>query len=220
MSEEAPKPADPEPRRRMRWLRREAINLGDFVVQIFAVVLGILLALFIDNRATEHQQQNAVDDAMHSIQAELVANRAALHDSVAYLYRRAARMQKAPENQNQPPRPCYLWSQWGGTGAVNLTDAAYQTAIATQALSHMPFKQAQQIAQVYGKQRITRKSFSLIRTNILIAGPHSLDLCVSAIRNFAANERHIANAYDPLIGPDNTEWPTPPSQPTSLKNLK
>jgi len=220
VNDEAPKPADPEPHRRLRWLRREAISLGDFVVQIFAVVLGILLALFINNRGTEHQQQSAVHDAMHSIRAELVANRAALHKSVAYLYRRAARMLEAPGNQNQPPRPCYLWEQWGGTGAVNLTDAAYQTAIATQALSHMPFKQAQQVAQVYGKQRIARKSFWLIRTNILIAGPHSLSLCASAIRSFAANERNLAGAYVPLIGPDKVEWPARPSHPTKSKTSK
>lgn len=220
MNDEAPQAADPEPRRRLRWLRREAISLGDFVVQIFAVVLGILLALFINNRVTAHQQQSAVRDALQSIHAELVANRAALHESVAYLYRRMARMLEAPENQNQPPRPCYLWDEWGGTGAVNLTDAAYQTAVTTQALSHMPFKQAQRIAQIYGKQRIARKSFWLIRTNILIAGPHPLRLCASAIKTFAANERNLADAYVPLIGPDKVEWPTPPSHPTKSKTSK
>lgn len=211
MNDETPDPAPP--RRPRRWLRREAINLGDFVVQIIAVVIGILLALLINRWNTQRLQQSAVNDALHAIHSELIANRAALHKSATYLYQRSERMLDSPRNRNKPPRPCYLWDQWGGTGAVNLTDAAYQTAIATQALAHMPFQQAQQIAQIYGEQRIARKSFWLMRTNILIAGPHTLEMCVSAIHNFVANEHNLNHGYAAMIGPDQAKWPTPPPRP-------
>ncbi|HEX7340644.1 MAG TPA: hypothetical protein VF269_00055 [Rhodanobacteraceae bacterium] len=214
MSEETP---TPPPRKRWHWLKRDGIDLGDAVVQFIAMVAGILLALFINNLVTRRQQQHAVDEAMHAIRAELVANRAALHKSVAYLYQRTRQMLDSPKNQHQSPRPCYLWDQWGGTGAINLTDAAYQTAISTQALAHMPFRQAQQVAMAYGVQKIADKSFYLIRANILVAGPHPLSLCASAVESFAANERHLATAYTPVIGPDQTPWPTKPPNPLQSK---
>ncbi len=62
----------------------------------------------------------------------------------------ATHMQESPKNQNQSPRACYEWYQWRGIGDLNLTDAAYQTSISTQALANMPFIQAQKVARVYG----------------------------------------------------------------------
>lgn len=199
-------PAPAPPRRRPRWLRRGAIDLGDVAVQIFAVVIGILLALFIDNRVTEHQQQNTVEEATRAIHAELAANRAALRKNAEWLHRMATHLESATaENRNLAPRPCYEWPQWEGTGAVNLVDAAYQTAIATQALSHMPFGQAQRIAQAYGYQHFYQQAFNLFRSMFL--KPASASQCVAELKNFGHNERLLDSAYTPLIGPDKAKWP-------------
>jgi type II secretory pathway pseudopilin PulG len=203
----------PAPRRRFRSLRRGAIDLGDVVVQIFAVVIGILLALFIDNWGTERQQQNAVDVAVRAIHAELAANRAGLRKNAERLNRMATNLESATENRNQAPRPCYEWPQWEGTGAVNLVDAAYQTAIATQALSHMPFEQAQRIAQAYGYQHFYQQAFSLFRSMFLT--PASASQCVAELESFSRNERLLDTAYTPLIGPDKAKWPTPSPNPMS-----
>jgi type II secretory pathway pseudopilin PulG len=203
----------PAPRRRLRWLRRGAIDLGDVVVQIFAVVIGILLALFIDNRVTERQQQNTVEEATRAIHAELAANRAALRDNAGRLHRMATHLESATENRNQAPRPCYEWPQWEGTGAVNLVDAAYQTAIATQAMSHMPFERAQRIAQAYGYQHFYQQAFSAFRTQFL--KPATASQCAAELENFGRNERLLDSAYTPLIGPDKAIWPgTEPMQAT------
>jgi len=214
VNEETPTPA---PRRRLRWLRRGAIDLGDVVVQVIAVVIGILLALLINNWATERQQQNAVDVAVRAIHAELVANRAGLRKNAERLNRMATQLQNATENRNLAPRPCYEWPQWEGTGAVNLVDAAYQTAIATQALSHMPFEQAQRIAQAYGYQHFYQQAFSQFRSMFL--KPAAASQCVAELESFSHNEQLLDSAYTPLIGPDRAKWPgaqpTPPA-PTNL----
>jgi hypothetical protein len=210
VNEETPASA---PRRRFRWLRRGAIDLGDVVVQIIAVVIGILLALLIDNWAADRQQQNAVDVAVRAIHAELAANRAALHKNAERLTRMATRVQNATENRNLAPRPCYEWPHWEGTGAVNLVDAAYQTAIATQALSHMPFEQAQRIAQAYGYQHFYQQAFSLFRNMLL--KPASASQCAAELESFNKNERLLDMAYTPLIGPDKAQWPTSPPNPAS-----
>jgi hypothetical protein len=214
VNEETPTPA---PRRRLRWLRRGAIDLGDVVVQIFAVVIGILLALLINNWVTERQQQDAVDVAVRAIHAELTTNRAGLRKNAERLNRMATNLEGATENRNLPPRPCYQWPQWQGTGAVNLVDAAYQTAIATQALSHMPFEQAQRIAQAYGYQHFYEQAFNLFRSMFL--KPAAASQCAADLRSFTRNERLLDTAYTPLIGPDTAKWPGEQPAPTAQTNL-
>lgn len=207
----------PPPRKRWRWFKRGAIDLGDVAVQIIAVVLGILLALFINNRMTEHQQQSAVSEAMRAIRTELVANRAALHQSAARLIAMAANMQHSPGNQEQPARWCFQWDGWDGTNVANLTDSAYQTAIATQALSNMPFKQAHLIAQMYGHQHVTQKDFDLTQNRILMAGPQPLNVCITGVLGIVQDEHVLDSHYDPLIGRDKSAWPRslPPPSPQS-----
>lgn len=201
-------PREPEPaRRRLRWLRREGIDLGDAVVQFVAVLLGVLLALLIDQWNTARQQRAAVRQATQAIHAELVTNRARLHASAAALHAVAEQLQQAPANQGQPPRRCAMWNGWQEAGTV-LTDAAYQTAIATQALANMPFKQAQRIAQAYGFQAANQKAFDVIRDKFFIAGPYSVDDCVHFLAVFVSNEQLASSAYAPLIGPDATQWPS------------
>lgn len=160
----------PPPRRRGRWLRFEAISLGDVVLQILSVVVGILLALFIDNWSTERQQRATVETAMDAIRAELSENRVALRAHAARMADMAKRTQVSAKNANQPPRRCYEWEEWRGIGGLNLVDAAYQTAIATQALAHMPFAQASQVSQTYGWQRYFQKGFDLNGT-LLMGNP-------------------------------------------------
>ena len=214
MSQETPTPG---PRRRLRWLRRGAIDLGDVVVQVIAVVIGILLALLINNWATKRQQQNAVDVAVRAIHAELAANRTALRKNAERLNTMAMHLRNATENRKLAPRPCYEWPQWEGTGAVNLVDAAYQTAIATQALSHMPFEQAQRIAQAYGYQHFYQQAFSLFRSMFLT--PAAASQCVAELESFSRNERLLDTAYTPMIGPDRAKWPGAQPTPAAPTNL-
>lgn len=200
----------PPTRRRLGWLKREAIDLGDVVVQVIAVVIGILLALFINNWVTRRQQHANVDEAMRAIHAELSANRSALHQSAAALTAMAVAMQASPQNLNQPARWCYQWDGWAGTNTANLVESAYQVAVATQALSYMPFKQAQAIAQVYGHQHVEQQDFAMIRNNVLVAGPQPLAICLAGIVGIVQDEHALNARYNPLIGPDRTAWPTPP----------
>lgn len=192
---------DPPEQERKRWLRREAISLGDLVVQIFAVVVGILLALFINDWVTQRQQQTTVNEAMRAMHAEVSRNRNALRAQTQHLFSMAQAMQEASANRDQSARLCMDWQGWSGVNAPNLTDAAYQTAIATQALANMPFKQAQIVAQVYGWQHLYQK-FDDVDENLLIQHPQNLKFCVSAIEDIVQNNQQLDSAYAYLIGPD------------------
>lgn len=204
----------PPERKRWRWLKREAIDLGDVVVQVFSVVVGILLALAINDWVTQRQQQANVKEAMRAIRAELSANRVQLRSHAKHMFDMARAMQDSSANRNQPPRPCFLWDQWSGIGGLNLTDAAYQTAIATQALANMPFGQAQLVAQVYGWQHYFQKGSDL-DIGILTQRPETLILCVGLVVDAGSANLQLDSVYSRLIGPDTAPLPKPPPSPSS-----
>ncbi|TAN07997.1 MAG: hypothetical protein EPN36_01235 [Rhodanobacteraceae bacterium] len=178
-------------------------------MQIIAVVVGILLALFINDWVTQRQQQANVDEAMRAMRAELSANRVEVRSHVRYLLRMAKAMQDSPSNRNKPARPCFEWDRWTGTGGVNITDAAYQTAIATQALANMPFRQAQMVAQVYSWQHYSQSEVQL-DMGLLTQHPQPLEFCVDLLDDIGSIDLQLDAAYAHLIGPDKAPLPKPP----------
>lgn len=177
-------------------------------------MVGILLALFINDWVTHRQQQASVADAMRAIKAELIANRLALRRHAMQMYAEAKAMQDAPANQTQPARACFEWKGWNGVGGLNLTDAAYQTAIATQALANMPFRQAHLVARIYGWQHYFQKGVEL-DVGILTGHPRPLDLCVGFIEEMGRNNLELDSIYSGLIGPDTAPLPKPPPSPAN-----
>lgn len=202
----------PPGQNRFRWLKREAIDLGDVAVQVFAVVIGILLALFINNWVTQRQQQATVDEAMRAMRAELAANRVNVRAYAAHMFAAAKAMQESPANRNQPPRPCYELTGWDGVGGLAPLDAAYQTSIATQALANMPFPQAHLVAEIYGRQRYILKGIDL-DVSLLMGSPKSMSFCVGAVAEVGKNVLQLDAMYGKLIGPDSAPLPTPPPTP-------
>jgi hypothetical protein len=194
-------------RRRWRWLRFEAVSLGDIALQIFSVVAGILLALFIDNWSTERHQRATVDAAMVAIRAELASNRVALRDHAHRMFEMAKRTRESTSNAGQPPRRCYELDTWRGIGGLNLVDAAYQAAIATQALAHMPFAEASAVSQTYGWQRYFQKGFDLDAT-LLMGNPQSVEFCAGIIEGIGRDDVQLDAEYERLIG--NGAAPTAP----------
>lgn len=199
----------PSPARsRVSWFRRETISLADIAVQVLSVVVGILLALVIDGWNTAREQRAAVDEAMHAIRAELAANRIVLRSHARQMFDMAMRMRESPANRNQPPRPCFEWDQWHGIGGLNLTEAAYQTSIATLAMAHMPFQQAQVVSQTYGWQRYNQKGVDLDAT-MLLEHSQPLGLCADWVEEIGQDDLRLDAHYARLIGPDTAVLPVP-----------
>src|SRR5699024_2071570 len=96
-------------------------------------------------------------------------------------YKVARSMIAAARSDSPKRQPCFLRAGWGGYGEALVTDAAYRTAIATNALAHMPFEQAHRVAEIYGFQQRYHKAFHLLREHILFAGPKPLDICITGV---------------------------------------
>ncbi|HEX7324886.1 MAG TPA: hypothetical protein VF292_05990 [Rhodanobacteraceae bacterium] len=223
MNEERPESPPPEPRKRVGWLRREGIDLGDAIVQFFSVLLGVLFALLINQwndhrqqqakaQAVMRQQQATVGEATQAIHVELAGNRQALHASVTKLYATSKALGPIAKNRKAKPLPCYGYPAMQGSNGVFvvLTNAAYQAAIATQAMSHMRFRTAHQIAEVYGAQQLFQTGSSIIRKNLLKTSPQNAKQCIGWLESLGLSERSLNGAYSAIIGADKTRWPAPP----------
>ena len=209
MNAETDPPQPEPPRRRRRWFRRAPINLGELAVETIAVVLGILLALWINDWQNRRQQQATVDQAMTSIRAELAVNRRLLRHHTEHMYGMTRRMTASPLNKG-PSRTCTDWDEWDGLNLPPLQDAAYQTSIATQALANMPFKQAQEVARVYSEQQLIRKVYEIDGSMLLDRASAPLGFCTDIAVEIGNADMRLSQAYDTLLGPDPEPRPTAP----------
>lgn len=177
-------------------------------VQILSVVVGILLALVTNGRNAAREQRAAVDEAMHAMRAKLAANRIILHRHARQMFDMARRMRESPANRNQPPRPCFEWDQWHGIGVLNVVDAACQTSIATLAMAHMPFQQAQVVSQTYGWQHYSQKGIDL-DARMLLEHSQPLGMCADRVEEIGQDDQRLHAHYARLIGPDTAESHVP-----------
>jgi hypothetical protein len=157
-----------------RWFRREAISLGELLVQTFAVVLGILLALGIDDWKKDREETKSIADAIAAIHTEVDSNRKALAVQRTHLRDGEAAMAKVTV---ATPLPCNAYDNWEGTGIAFLSNAAYQTAIATQAFTHLRFDDAQAIAGSYSRQAMYSDYVGKVVDVLLRAEPMEPSSC-------------------------------------------
>ncbi len=129
-------------------------SIRDFATHIATVTIGILIALGLDALVDGHRNHELVEHTRADFRAEFTTNRAAvvadlkrtvpvkaeLEGLIAYGQARIAGQEAAA-----PPLPT--------TRAFAFFNAtAWQTAVATQALIHMPFKETGLIATAQAKQ--------------------------------------------------------------------
>ena len=178
---------------RRAWFHRESISLGEIAVQTFAVVLGILFALGIDGWKKDRDTRENVVDAMRAVNVEISANRKDLqHQREHLLAEQSALLADAKERKDDARRACYENTGWNGMGGPLLLDAAYQTAIATQAFSHMEFARSQAIATSYGMQKSYLDYHGRILDLVLRGTPSKEDFCAGLLGELA----NLAGATD------------------------
>jgi hypothetical protein len=171
---------------RRSWFHRESISLGEIAVQTFAVVLGILLALGIDGWKKDRETHQNVADAMRAVNVEIAANRKDLQRQRDHLIgEQSALAADAKAHNDGAKRACYENTGWSGMGGPLLLDAAYQTAIATQAFSHLEFSRSQAIAASYGMQKSYLDYHGRIVDLVLRGTPSSEDFCAGLIGELA-----------------------------------
>jgi hypothetical protein len=174
------------------WFRREAISIAELAVHTFAVVLGMLLALAIDEQKKEHETAATIADAMAAVHTELESNRSQLRRHQEHLVSMVGLL-RAEKTDGE--HSCSEYEGWSGTGGLLLLDAAYQTAIATQAFSHMEFARAQAVATAYGAQRLSLDHLGKVLDLVLRGQQISAGGCANLISELANMETEVDAIY-------------------------
>lgn len=140
---EPPPGSSPDPRRRKTVLRA--------VFEVALIALGVFFGLLVDQWRTTADHRQLAEASLRRIRVEFARNRDAViavraaHDS-SFVRIRSYLQTPSPE-QARLPNP------FESTSPAFLEYTAWEVAIATQALNHIPADLAQAIAHIYAVQR-------------------------------------------------------------------
>ncbi len=157
-------PIDPS-KRAASWFMR-------LIIESFAVVFSILLALSLDQWVEDQEHLELAEKSLASFERELDQNRARLEDIAPFhrgLRDVLAKLDSAGEIRSmaemravvgfEPLRPPFL------------TDAAWQTAVATGAFTYMDFETVSALSLTYSLQQRFREQASSTVPELIRAGP-------------------------------------------------
>lgn len=142
--------ADLPPDSGPRWLRLGHLSVSDLLVETFSVLLGVLLALLINNHVQARQTAHKVAEAQSSIRAELLADRERLVSMASY-YHGINQQLDAADKAGHPVAHCDDLPDWKGLITPLLVRAAYDTAAGSGVFADMPFERTSRIAGLYAE---------------------------------------------------------------------
>lgn len=176
-----------------RWLRLGHLSLSDLLVETFSVLLGVLLALLINNWVQARQTRHKVAEAQASIHAELKADRERL-DTMANYYQRINLQFDAADKAGHPIAHCDDLPDWKGLLTPLLVRASYDTAAGSGVFADMPFEQTSRIAGLYAE--LARYETFAYKVEDWIVGQslssHSLHLDGGVCHGFLTDLEHSA----------------------------
>ena len=137
--------------------KRSRIPWTKIVLESFFVMLGVLLALIADEWRQNHDDEQRADRALTSVIDELARNRKAVAQSLDYHLEITSRLRQFEEQlqsgQTTASTPDGTLFKAGFLHPAALTSTAWDSAKATDAVSHMPYERVLELAQVYDDQR-------------------------------------------------------------------
>ena len=129
-------------------------SIRDFAIHIATVTIGILIALGLEALIEAHRNHDLVEHTRADFRAEFTMNRSAVLADLQRTLAVKAELEgliaygQARIRGKDAPFPALQSER--AFSFVNTT--AWQTAVATQALIHMPFAEARRIAEAQSKQ--------------------------------------------------------------------
>ena len=137
-----------------------------------------------------------VDEAMTALRAELETNETQMRRQGAHLREVSDALQQQAKTYQGADRRCGEYDGWSGIGTPTFLDAAYQTAIATQALGKIDFHRGQDIAAAYAAQKNYENYYEKMLDFLLRLQPTPPGMCGGLAKELAdyadvANKRFV-----------------------------
>jgi hypothetical protein len=124
----------------------------DFLIHLVTITVGLMIAVGIEGCVELHREHTLVKEARATMHDEIAFNAKKMQEHVAELDADEATMRKNLEVlKNIQEHPKDKAAQNGSLDG-HVCDTAWKTAQATNALSYMPYEEAQKCADLYESQ--------------------------------------------------------------------
>lgn len=189
-------------------------SLRDFAIHIATVTIGILIALGLEALVEAHRNHALVEHTRANFVAEFTKNRAGVLTDL----KRSAAVKSELEGiiaygqAKLAGREAPLPPLQSSRGFTFVATTAWQTAIATQALIHLPFAEAGRIAEAQSQQaslnefqaRAEAEWFELaaygdprsVPSDEIRPALEKVTIAYAYLISVQANERQLVGAYD------------------------
>ncbi len=176
----------------------------DLAVQSAMIVLSVLLALAASSWADARKQQRLADQALQSFAQEIRANRARVarllpyHDSLTVAALRADSLRSVHSYADWQ----HAYPGWSGFAPPDLTTAAWQSALATGALTNIRYDRVAALSNVYTIQN-KLDSFNTSYIPLFDFSDAAMPSTVRRMHAYSATvlsfERTLISSYDETL---------------------
>jgi len=124
--------------------------LTHLVFQTASIMIGILLALGVNEWRDERQNDQIVLKSIHNIIFEIEKNRTSLEEIIPY--HQSCKLSIEP-GENEETDPNDFLSVWKGLNPPKLYQSAYESAKVVKAMTLMDYELSNAISQLYAQQQ-------------------------------------------------------------------
>ncbi len=182
---------------------RVRLPIEQLLVETFSVVLGILVALAVNDWRENREHARLAAQVVTSFQREIATNDSALTERAAYHRAMADSLGAlvARSAGREPPGGLRAIRGWHGITPVLLRSAAWESALATQALSYVDYRTVADLSRIYEQQRrLDAISTGFIATmftpGFQTGGFGSIASMASYLQDIAGAEGRLKQEYD------------------------
>lgn len=192
-------------------------SLRDYLIHLSMVVVGILIALGLENALSQHHAHELASRATHDMLAEIHSNSAQINESLPGLERFQTQLQQLVVTQkkaidslrNHAPLPSEVSVESNAVAIPVLSNAAWDSALAMQAVGRIDVDEAETLSRIYSTQlevKDLQKTFLDVALHFAIyAGRSSNDTAermedrLGALQQLAAALQNLLNSYRELL---------------------
>lgn len=127
---------------------------GEFLLHLFTITIGLLIAVGIEGAVERHHHTELAKEAQETLNAEIRKNEAAMTDALKNIERERKQMNANLDSigkvQSDPKQDANIDISYS---SKSLEETAWRTALATDALSYMPYEKAEKYSSIYNAER-------------------------------------------------------------------
>lgn len=171
------------------------ISWKALLVEVGLIVLGLSLALFVNEWREGLEDEARAEAALKSISSEIKGNQAFLQERLPY-YRALADTIRVIVEAEGREAPVRALPNWRGLQPPLLRSSSFEAALATQALVPLDYQQVDLLSQVYAFQDIYRVMIENYIDTFISGNIETMADLGNAFEDLASLGGEVVTAYD------------------------